>query len=120
MVLSIHGGPEAQERPVYRPLSQYLLSLGSAVLAPNIRDSFGVSNGVIVFLASAAGAFLVLGALPMGWLADRFRRPKIIGWASLAFAGFGYAIALRTGNPAAVNSAFLLFFPFLFDPYLRL
>ncbi|MEY2566009.1 MAG: type transport system permease protein [Actinomycetota bacterium] len=33
---------------------------------------------------------------------------------SLAFAGFGYAIALKTGNPAAVQSTFLLFFPFLF------
>ena len=33
---------------------------------------------------------------------------------SLAFTGFGYAIALKTGNPAAVNSCFLLFFPFLF------
>jgi ABC-2 type transport system permease protein len=33
---------------------------------------------------------------------------------SLAFAAFGYAIALKTGNPAAVNSSFLLFFPFLF------
>ena len=33
---------------------------------------------------------------------------------SLTFAGFGYAIALKTGNPAAVNSSFLLFFPFLF------
>ena len=33
---------------------------------------------------------------------------------SLVFAGFGYAIALKTGNPAAVNSSFLLFFPFLF------
>jgi ABC-2 type transport system permease protein len=33
---------------------------------------------------------------------------------SLAFAGFGYAIALKTGNPAAVSSSFLLFFPFLF------
>jgi ABC-2 type transport system permease protein len=33
---------------------------------------------------------------------------------SLAFAGFGYAIALKTGNPAAVNSTFLLFVPFLF------
>lgn len=33
---------------------------------------------------------------------------------SLAFAGFAYAIALKTGNPAAVNSTFLLFFPFLF------
>lgn len=33
---------------------------------------------------------------------------------SLVFSGFGYAIALKTGNPAAVNSTFLLFFPFLF------
>ena len=33
---------------------------------------------------------------------------------SLSFAGFAYAIALKTGNPVAVNTSFLLFFPFLF------
>ena len=32
----------------------------------------------------------------------------------LAFTGFPYAIALKTGNPAAVNTSFLLFFPFVF------
>ena len=32
----------------------------------------------------------------------------------LSFAGFPYAIALKTGNPAAVNSSFILFFPFAF------
>ncbi len=32
----------------------------------------------------------------------------------LVFAGFPYAIAFKTGNPAAVNISFLLFFPFLF------
>ncbi len=32
----------------------------------------------------------------------------------LAFTGFSYAIALKTANPAAVNSAFLIFFPFAF------
>lgn len=32
----------------------------------------------------------------------------------VAFTGFPYAIALKTGNPAAVNSSFLLFFPFVF------
>ena len=47
-----------------------------------------MSNGTIVFLAAASGSFLVLGALPMGWLADRLRRGPIIGWATLAFAGF--------------------------------
>src|SRR3954469_19991457 len=59
-----------------------------SVLAPDLRPAFGVSDGTIVFLAAASGAFLVLGALPMGWLADRFRRPPIIGWASLGFAVF--------------------------------
>jgi ABC-2 type transport system permease protein len=32
----------------------------------------------------------------------------------IVFTGFPYAIALKTGNPAAVNSSFLLFFPFAF------
>jgi len=40
-VLSIHGGPEAQERPIYHPLYQFLLHRGIAVLAPNIRGSTG-------------------------------------------------------------------------------
>jgi ABC-2 type transport system permease protein len=34
-------------------------------------------------------------------------------WA-LGFTGFLYAIALATGSPAAVNGAFVLFFPFAF------
>lgn len=38
----------------------------------------------------------------------------IAGLWGLAFTGFAYAIALRTGNSAAVNSSFLLFFPFMF------
>jgi dipeptidyl aminopeptidase/acylaminoacyl peptidase len=41
VVVSIHGGPEAQERPLYQPLYQYLLSRGIAVLATNIRGSTG-------------------------------------------------------------------------------
>ena len=36
------------------------------------------------------------------------------GLWGLAFTGFPYAIALKTGNPAAVNVSFLLFFPFVF------
>ena len=37
----VHGGPEAQERPIYRPYVQYLLSRGIGVLATNIRGSTG-------------------------------------------------------------------------------
>ena len=36
------------------------------------------------------------------------------GLWGLAYTGFPYAIAFKTGNPAAVNSSFLLFFPFVF------
>ena len=41
VVLAVHGGPEAQERPEYRPLYQYLCSRGIAVMATNIRGSTG-------------------------------------------------------------------------------
>lgn len=36
------------------------------------------------------------------------------GLWGLAFTGYPYAIALKTGNPAAVNTSFVLFFPFMF------
>lgn len=43
VVVSIHGGPESQERPgyAYTGLYQYLLECGVGVLAPNIRGSTG-------------------------------------------------------------------------------
>jgi ABC-type branched-subunit amino acid transport system ATPase component/predicted MFS family arabinose efflux permease len=73
-----------------------------AVLAPDIRDTFGISNGAIVFISAAAVAFTVLGAVPMGWLADRYRRGPIVGVSSLVFA----AMVLVSG--LAVNG-FMLF-----------
>jgi ABC-2 type transport system permease protein len=57
---------------------------------------------------------LALGVRIESGLAGLVVFVALAGLWSLAFAGFGYAIALKTGNPAAVNSAFLLFFPFLF------
>ena len=33
---------------------------------------------------------------------------------SLVYAGIPYAIALKTGNPVAVNMSFIIFFPFVF------
>ncbi|HET6313755.1 MAG TPA: S9 family peptidase [Chloroflexia bacterium] len=53
-VLSFHGGPEAQERPLFNTTYQALLSQGIAVFAPNVRgsDGFGktfvnLDNGVL-------------------------------------------------------------------------
>ncbi len=41
LVLSFHGGPEAQEQPVFNPTYQALLTSGLSVLAPNVRGSTG-------------------------------------------------------------------------------
>lgn len=41
VLLSIHGGPEGQERPAFKPLYQYLLSQGISIVAPNVRGSDG-------------------------------------------------------------------------------
>ncbi len=41
VIISVHGGPEGQERPGFNPLYQYYLSRGYAVLATNVRGSTG-------------------------------------------------------------------------------
>jgi ABC-type branched-subunit amino acid transport system ATPase component/predicted MFS family arabinose efflux permease len=58
---------------------------GLAVLAPNIRASLHVSSGLIVFVTGISGGFLVLGIVPMGWLADRVRRGPVVGFATFIF-----------------------------------
>jgi ABC-type branched-subunit amino acid transport system ATPase component/predicted MFS family arabinose efflux permease len=67
-----------------------------SVLAPNIQSSYHVSSGVIVFVAGISGAFLVLGILPMGWLADHFRRAPIIGVATFIFGAMVFLSGLAT------------------------
>ena len=72
------------------------------ILGPDIAETLNVSDGTITFISVASVAFFVLGAGPMGWLADRVRRGPIVGVASMAFAGFAALSGL------AVN-AFMLF-----------
>ena len=53
VLLSIHGGPEAQERPqyVYAGLYQCLLARGIAVFAPNIAGStgYGLAHRLLIY-----------------------------------------------------------------------
>jgi dipeptidyl aminopeptidase/acylaminoacyl peptidase len=41
VIVSVHGGPEGQEQPLFNPSYQYFLARGYAVLAPNVRGSTG-------------------------------------------------------------------------------
>lgn len=56
MVLNFHGGPEAQERPIFNSNYQALLTKGIGVFAPNVRGSSGfgkrfvnLDNGALRF-----------------------------------------------------------------------
>jgi ABC-type branched-subunit amino acid transport system ATPase component/predicted MFS family arabinose efflux permease len=69
---------------------------GLAVLAPNIQKSLHVSSGVIVFVTGISGGFLVLGILPLGWLADRRRRGPVIGVATLIAGAMVFATGLAS------------------------
>ncbi len=72
------------------------------VLEPEIRRTFHISSGSVVFISIASSAFFVLGAVPMGWLADRVKRVPIVGISSVLFGGFVFL------SGTAVN-AFMLF-----------
>jgi dipeptidyl aminopeptidase/acylaminoacyl peptidase len=56
VVLAIHGGPQAQERPIYSPLYQYLVSRGISVLATNIRGSSGYGKSYMRLIERDWGA----------------------------------------------------------------
>jgi ABC-type branched-subunit amino acid transport system ATPase component/predicted MFS family arabinose efflux permease len=73
-----------------------LQSAGLGVLAPNIQSSLHVSSGVIVFVSGISGGFLVIGIVPMGWMADRFRRAPIIGFATFFFGIMVFLSGLAT------------------------
>ena len=71
-------------------------------IEPELIRTFHISNGTVVFISTASGLFFALGAIPLGWLADRTKRVPIVGVTSLLGAFFTFI----TG---AALSAFMLF-----------
>ncbi|MES2683273.1 MAG: prolyl oligopeptidase family serine peptidase [Pseudomonadota bacterium] len=48
VIISIHGGPEAQALPTFSPILQfYMKELGIAVITPNVRGSDGYGKGYL-------------------------------------------------------------------------
>ena len=58
-VIYLHGGPEAQERPVFTPLYQHLLARGITVYAANVRGSSGAGRS-FVNADNGAGRFAAI------------------------------------------------------------
>jgi ABC-type branched-subunit amino acid transport system ATPase component/sugar phosphate permease len=60
------------------------------VLAPDIQDEFGLSDGAIGIIGSLAAVTLFLTALPLGSLGDRMRRTLIAGVCTIAWSVFAF------------------------------
>ncbi len=56
------------------------------VLSPEIRDTFDLSDSGIVGIGSVVGITSLLAALPIGVLADRFKRVRMAGIAAATWA----------------------------------
>jgi dipeptidyl aminopeptidase/acylaminoacyl peptidase len=92
----LHGGPEAQERPIFQPLFQALLAEGVAVFAPNVRGSGGYGRSFsqaddrerrFVAITDVRAA---VGSLVDAGLAD----PSRIGVSGRSYGGYLTLVAL--------------------------
>lgn len=73
VLVLLHGGPEAQSRPSYSGLVQYLVAeLGCAVVLPNVRGSTGYGRGFVALddRQRREDAVADVGAL-LAWLATQ-------------------------------------------------
>ena len=103
LVLDIQGG--YFDRLLLTPVNRWALLLGM----------FVADTIVLLFLSLPVLAMgLALGVTFPTGIAGIIVFIAICTVWGLSYTGFPYAIALRTGNPTAVNNSFLLFFPFVF------
>ena len=103
LVLDVQGG--YFDRLLLTPVNRWALLLGM----------FVADTIVLLFLSlPVLGMGLALGVRFATGAAGALVFIAIITVWGLAYTGIPYAIALRTGNPTAVNNAFLLFFPMVF------
>jgi ABC-2 type transport system permease protein len=93
------------DRLLLTPISRLALLLG--LMVADIVLVMGLTLPVLV-LGFATGVRFETGVLGVIVFI------ALSGAWGLVFTGFPYAIALKTGNPGAVSSSFILFFPFAF------
>ncbi len=93
------------DRLVITPVNRVALLLGLMLADFTLIVALTVPVIIMGFIVGVQFETGILGILAFMLLA---------GLWGLVFNGFPYAIALKTGNVAAVNLSFLLFFPFLF------
>ena len=95
-IVSIHGGPESQERPGFHPEHQLLAAMGLVVMAPNIRGSSGFGRS-FVHADDRFGRIDAIAdvAVCSGWLADQgLADPGRIAVSGRSYGGYAVLMAL--------------------------
>lgn len=87
-LVSIHGGPEGQSRPVFQARNNYYLSeLGVAVIFPNVRGSSGYGKG---FLTLDNGYKREDSVKDIGAVLDWVRQDPLLDADRIAVTGGSY------------------------------
>ncbi|WP_234583763.1 prolyl oligopeptidase family serine peptidase [Micromonospora sp. MH99] len=88
--ISLHGGPEAQERPGYNPLFQALVAQGVAVFAPNVRGSSGFGRTFVAAdnLAGRYGAIADVAACADHLIDSGVAIPGRLGCLGRSYGGY--------------------------------
>lgn len=95
-VVSVHGGPEGQERPIFSPQYQLLAAAGIVVFAPNIRGSSGFGRA-FVHADDRYGRLDAIGDVAMcaRWLAsERLADARRIAVSGRSYGGYAVLMAL--------------------------
>lgn len=110
VVMAYHGGPEGQDRPLFRSDYQALLARGIAVIAPNVRGSAGFGK---TFVNLDNGALRVNAVRDIkstiDWLVQNgVADPKKIGIMGGSYGGY-MVMAGLAGYPTEIAAGANLF-----------
>ncbi len=103
MVIDIQSG--YFDRLALTPMNRVAMLLGFMVADMALAVAMSIPVLILAFVIGVDFATGILGIAALLALT--------VVWA-IVYNGFPYAIALKTGNPAAVNTSFIIFFPVVF------
>ena len=103
MVIDIQSG--YFDRLALTPMNRVAMLLGFMVADMALAVTMSIPVLILAFVIGVDFATGILGIAALLALT--------VVW-SIVYNGFPYAIALKTGNPAAVNTSFIIFFPVVF------
>ena len=103
MVIDIQSG--YFDRLALTPMNRVAMLLGFMAADMALAVTMSIPVLILAFIIGVDFATGILGIAALLALT--------VVWA-IVYNGFPYAIALKTGNPAAVNTSFIIFFPVVF------